>query len=89
MGRRSWWLVAQRISGPARADVIITQRDRAILLPSPGKPFGSGRDTSRKSRPQGAEDTFVAALTLARAASLPLTISVGLARARQYPGSPS
>jgi D-beta-D-heptose 7-phosphate kinase / D-beta-D-heptose 1-phosphate adenosyltransferase len=66
----------------AAAAVVTLDRDGTVLLS--GRPEGSHRTWARaaaEKQASGAGDTFVAALTLARAAGLPLTTCLDLAQA--------
>jgi rfaE bifunctional protein kinase chain/domain/rfaE bifunctional protein nucleotidyltransferase chain/domain len=65
----------------ARAVVVTLDRDGTVLIPANGKPHRTWARPATEKQASGAGDTFVAALTLARAASLPLTASLDLAQA--------
>ncbi|CAH0250261.1 Bifunctional protein HldE [Arthrobacter sp. Bi83] len=65
----------------ARAVVVTLDRDGTVLIPSAGNPHRTWARPATEKQASGAGDTFVAALTLARAASLPLTASLDLAQA--------
>lgn len=64
------------------ANVVVTlDRDGTVLLPSAGKIHRTWARPVAERHASGAGDTFVAALTIASVASLPLTTSVDLAQA--------
>ncbi|CAI3797521.1 D-glycero-beta-D-manno-heptose 1-phosphate adenylyltransferase [Pseudarthrobacter sp. MM222] len=65
----------------AAAVVVTLDRDGTVLLPAVGEVHRTWAKPVAEKQASGAGDTFVAALTLARAASLPLTTSVDLAQA--------
>ena len=65
----------------AAAVVVTLDRDGTVLLPAAGDVHRTWARPVAEKQASGAGDTFVAALTLARAASLPLTTSVDLAQA--------
>ncbi|MDQ0755243.1 D-glycero-beta-D-manno-heptose 1-phosphate adenylyltransferase [Arthrobacter sp. B3I4] len=65
----------------AEALVVTLDREGTVLLPSTGEVHRTWARPVHEKQASGAGDTFVAALTLARAASLPLTTSVDLAQA--------
>ncbi|HKS01417.1 MAG TPA: D-glycero-beta-D-manno-heptose 1-phosphate adenylyltransferase [Arthrobacter sp.] len=65
----------------ARAVVVTLDRDGTVLIPAAGNPHRTWARPATEKQASGAGDTFVAALTLARAASLPLTASLDLAQA--------
>jgi rfaE bifunctional protein nucleotidyltransferase chain/domain/rfaE bifunctional protein kinase chain/domain len=65
----------------AAAVVVTLDREGSILLPASGDVHRTWAKPVAEKQASGAGDTFVAALTLARAASLPLTTSVDLAQA--------
>lgn len=65
----------------ARAVVITLDRDGTVLIPAAGNTHRTWARPVAEKQASGAGDTFVAALTLARAASLPLTTSLDLAQA--------
>jgi rfaE bifunctional protein nucleotidyltransferase chain/domain len=61
--------------------VVTLDRDGTVLLPASGAVHRTWAKPVAEKQASGAGDTFVAALTLARAASLPLSTSVDLAQA--------
>lgn len=65
----------------ARAVVVTLDRDGTLVLPAAGDVHRTWARPATEKQASGAGDTFVAALTLARAAGLPLTTSVDLAQA--------
>jgi rfaE bifunctional protein nucleotidyltransferase chain/domain len=65
----------------AQALVVTLDRDGTVLLTGSGEVHRTWARPVEEKQASGAGDTFVAALTLARAASLPLTTSVDLAQA--------
>ncbi len=65
----------------AAAVVVTLDREGAILIPGSGDVHRTWAKPVTEKQASGAGDTFVAALTLARSASLPLTTSVDLAQA--------
>jgi D-beta-D-heptose 7-phosphate kinase/D-beta-D-heptose 1-phosphate adenosyltransferase len=65
----------------AAAVVVTLDRDGTVLLPGAGDVHRTWARPVAEKQASGAGDTFVAALTLARAVSLPLTTSVDLAQA--------
>ncbi|MDR6504958.1 D-glycero-beta-D-manno-heptose 1-phosphate adenylyltransferase [Arthrobacter oryzae] len=65
----------------ARAVVVTLDRDGTLLLPGTGDSHRTWARPATEKQASGAGDTFVAALTLARAATLPLSTSVDLAQA--------
>jgi D-beta-D-heptose 7-phosphate kinase/D-beta-D-heptose 1-phosphate adenosyltransferase len=65
----------------ARAVVVTLDRDGTVLIPATGDPHRTWARPATEKQASGAGDTFVAALTLARAASLPLSASLDLAQA--------
>jgi rfaE bifunctional protein nucleotidyltransferase chain/domain len=65
----------------AKAVVVTLDREGTVLLPAVGDVHRTWARPVPEKQASGAGDTFVAALTLARAASLPLTTSVDLAQA--------
>ena len=65
----------------ARAVVVTLDRDGTLLLPAAGDSHRTWARPATEKQASGAGDTFVAALTLARAAALPLSTSVDLAQA--------
>ena len=65
----------------AEAVVVTLDREGTILLPRSGDVHRTWARPVQENQASGAGDTFVAALTLARAASLPLTTSLDLAQA--------
>ncbi|WP_258064534.1 D-glycero-beta-D-manno-heptose 1-phosphate adenylyltransferase [Arthrobacter sp. ZGTC131] len=65
----------------ARAVVVTLDRDGTVLIPATGSSHRTWARPVTEKQASGAGDTFVAALTLARAASLPLTASLDLAQA--------
>jgi rfaE bifunctional protein kinase chain/domain/rfaE bifunctional protein nucleotidyltransferase chain/domain len=65
----------------ARAVVVTLDRDGTVLIPATGSSHRTWARPVTEKQASGAGDTFVAALTLARAASLPLTTSLDLAQA--------
>jgi D-beta-D-heptose 7-phosphate kinase/D-beta-D-heptose 1-phosphate adenosyltransferase len=65
----------------AKAVVVTLDREGTVLLPAVGDVHRTWARPVAEKQASGAGDTFVAALTLARAASLPLTTSVDLAQA--------
>jgi D-beta-D-heptose 7-phosphate kinase / D-beta-D-heptose 1-phosphate adenosyltransferase len=65
----------------AAAVVVTLDRDGTVLLPAGGEAHRTWAKPVAEKQASGAGDTFVAALTLARAAGLPLTTSVDLAQA--------
>jgi D-beta-D-heptose 7-phosphate kinase/D-beta-D-heptose 1-phosphate adenosyltransferase len=64
----------------AKAVVVTLDRDGTVLLPRSGPTHRTWARPVQEKQASGAGDTFVAALTLARAASMPLTTSVDLAQ---------
>jgi len=64
----------------ARAVVVTLDRDGTVLLTSDGVRHRTWARPAAEKQASGAGDTFVAALTLARAAGLPLTASLDLAQ---------
>jgi rfaE bifunctional protein kinase chain/domain/rfaE bifunctional protein nucleotidyltransferase chain/domain len=76
----------------ARSVVVTLDRDGTVLLPAAGNIHRTWARPATEKQASGAGDTFVAALTLARAAALPLTTSLDLAQAAadvvvHYPGT--
>ncbi len=65
----------------AEALVVTLDREGTVLLPGSGEVHRTWARPVQEKQASGAGDTFVAALTLARAASLPLSTSVDLAQA--------
>jgi D-beta-D-heptose 7-phosphate kinase/D-beta-D-heptose 1-phosphate adenosyltransferase len=65
----------------AKAVVVTLDREGTVLLPAVGEVHRTWARPVTEKQASGAGDTFVAALTLARAALLPLTTSVDLAQA--------
>lgn len=65
----------------ARAVVVTLDRDGTLLLPAAGTTHRTWARPATEKQASGAGDTFVAALTLASTASLPLTTSLDLAQA--------
>lgn len=65
----------------ARAVVVTLDRDGTVLLPAGGGTHRTWARPAAEKQASGAGDTFVAALTLARSAGLPLTASLDLAQA--------
>ena len=65
----------------ARAVVVTLDRDGTLLLPTAGDSHRTWARPATEKQASGAGDTFVAALTLARAATLPLSTSVDFAQA--------
>lgn len=65
----------------AEAVVVTLDRDGTVLLPRSGQTHRTWARPVQEKQASGAGDTFVAALTLARTASLPLTTSMDLAQA--------
>lgn len=65
----------------AEALIVTLDREGTVLLPGSGEVHRTWARPVQEKQASGAGDTFVAALTLARAASLPLTTSVDLAQA--------
>ncbi|MBX7443984.1 MULTISPECIES: D-glycero-beta-D-manno-heptose 1-phosphate adenylyltransferase [unclassified Arthrobacter] len=65
----------------ARAVVVTLDRDGTVLLTPDGVRHRTWARPAAEKQASGAGDTFVAALTLARAAGLPLTASLDLAQA--------
>ncbi|MHC6594990.1 D-glycero-beta-D-manno-heptose 1-phosphate adenylyltransferase [Arthrobacter sp. C152] len=65
----------------ARAVVVTLDRDGTVLLTSDGVRHRTWARPAAEKQASGAGDTFVAALTLARSAGLPLTASLDLAQA--------
>jgi rfaE bifunctional protein kinase chain/domain/rfaE bifunctional protein nucleotidyltransferase chain/domain len=65
----------------ARAVVVTLDRDGTVLIPATGSSHRTWARPVAEKQASGAGDTFVAALTLARAASLSLTASLDLAQA--------
>lgn len=65
----------------AEALVVTLDREGTVLLPKSGPVHRTWARPVQEKQASGAGDTFVAALTVARAASLPLTTSVDLAQA--------
>lgn len=65
----------------AEAVVVTLDRDGTVLLPRSGDVHRTWARPVQEKQASGAGDTFVAALTMARTASLPLTTSVDLAQA--------
>lgn len=65
----------------ARAVVVTLDRDGTLLLPAAGDSHRTWARPATEKQASGAGDTFVAALTLARAATLPLSTSVDFAQA--------
>ncbi|MCU1547646.1 MAG: D-beta-D-heptose 1-phosphate adenylyltransferase / D-alpha,beta-D-heptose 7-phosphate 1-kinase [Arthrobacter sp.] len=65
----------------AGAVVVTLDKEGTVLLPAAGDVHRTWARPVAEKRASGAGDTFVAALTLARAALLPLTTSVDLAQA--------
>lgn len=65
----------------AQAVVVTLDRDGTLLLPTAGDAHRTWARPAAEKQASGAGDTFVAALTLARASTLPLTTSVDLAQA--------
>jgi rfaE bifunctional protein kinase chain/domain/rfaE bifunctional protein nucleotidyltransferase chain/domain len=65
----------------AEAVVVTLDREGTVLLPKSGEVHRTWARPVQEAQASGAGDTFVAALTVARAASLPLTTSVDLAQA--------
>lgn len=64
----------------ARAVVVTLDRDGTVLLTSDGVRHRTWARPAAEKQASGAGDTFVAALTLARTAGLPLTASLDLAQ---------
>ena len=64
----------------ARAVVVTLDRDGTVLLTPDGVRHRTWARPAAEKQASGAGDTFVAALTLARAAGLPLTASLDLAQ---------
>ncbi|HET9348660.1 MAG TPA: D-glycero-beta-D-manno-heptose 1-phosphate adenylyltransferase [Arthrobacter sp.] len=73
----------QELLDAAGADAVVVTLDRegAVLLPRSGDVHRTWARPVQEKQASGAGDTFVAALTLALATSLPLTTSVDLAQA--------
>jgi rfaE bifunctional protein kinase chain/domain/rfaE bifunctional protein nucleotidyltransferase chain/domain len=65
----------------AQAVVVTLDRDGTLLLPTRGDVHRTWARPAAEKQASGAGDTFVAALTVARASTLPLTTSVDLAQA--------
>lgn len=65
----------------AGAVVVTLDRDGTVLLPGSGDSHRTWARPVQEKQASGAGDTFVAALTLARSASLPLSTCVDLAQA--------
>jgi rfaE bifunctional protein kinase chain/domain/rfaE bifunctional protein nucleotidyltransferase chain/domain len=65
----------------AEAVVVTLDREGTVLLPKSGEVHRTWARPVTEAQASGAGDTFVAALTVARTASLPLTTSVDLAQA--------
>ncbi|MGX5716095.1 D-glycero-beta-D-manno-heptose 1-phosphate adenylyltransferase [Arthrobacter sp. MAHUQ-56] len=65
----------------ARAVVVTLDRDGTVLLTPDGVRHRTWARPAAEKQASGAGDTFVAALTLARSAGLPLTASLDLAQA--------
>jgi D-beta-D-heptose 7-phosphate kinase/D-beta-D-heptose 1-phosphate adenosyltransferase len=65
----------------AEAVIVTLDREGTVLLPGTGEVHRTWARPVQEKQASGAGDTFVAALTLARTASLPLTTSVDLAQA--------
>jgi D-beta-D-heptose 7-phosphate kinase/D-beta-D-heptose 1-phosphate adenosyltransferase len=65
----------------ARAVVVTLDRDGTVLLSADGGTHRTWARPAAEKQASGAGDTFVAALTLARSAGLPLTASLDLAQA--------
>lgn len=65
----------------AEAVIVTLDREGTVLLPRSGQTHRTWARPVQEKQASGAGDTFVAALTLARAASLPLATSVDLAQA--------
>ncbi|MEC5189880.1 MULTISPECIES: D-glycero-beta-D-manno-heptose 1-phosphate adenylyltransferase [unclassified Arthrobacter] len=65
----------------AGALIVTLDRDGSVLLPRAGEAHRTWARPVQEKQASGAGDTFVAALTLARSALLPLTTSVDLAQA--------
>ena len=65
----------------AHAVVVTLDRDGTLLLPAAGDVHRTWARPAAEKQASGAGDTFVAALTVARASTLPLTTSVDLAQA--------
>jgi D-beta-D-heptose 7-phosphate kinase/D-beta-D-heptose 1-phosphate adenosyltransferase len=65
----------------AKAVVVTLDREGALLLTAEGPGYRTWADPVPESQASGAGDTFVAALCLGAAASLPLTASMELAQA--------
>jgi D-beta-D-heptose 7-phosphate kinase / D-beta-D-heptose 1-phosphate adenosyltransferase len=65
----------------ARAAVVTLDRDGTVLLTADGRRHRTWARPSSEKQASGAGDTFVAALTLARACRLPLTTGLDLAQA--------
>ncbi|MCZ2403148.1 D-glycero-beta-D-manno-heptose 1-phosphate adenylyltransferase [Paenarthrobacter sp. Z7-10] len=64
----------------ADAVVVTLDRDGTVLLSADGSTHRTWARPAREKQASGAGDTFVAALTIARACELPLTTSVDLAQ---------
>jgi rfaE bifunctional protein nucleotidyltransferase chain/domain len=65
----------------ARSVVVTLDKDGTVLLSADGGSHRTWARPAAEKQASGAGDTFVAALTLARAAGLPLTTSLDLAQA--------
>lgn len=65
----------------ARAVVVTLDRDGTVLFPADGGTHRTWARPAAEKQASGAGDTFVAALTLAHSAGLPLTASLDLAQA--------
>ncbi len=65
----------------ARAVVVTLDKDGTVLLSAGGNSHRTWARPAAEKQASGAGDTFVAALTLARSAGLPLTASLDLAQA--------
>ena len=65
----------------ARAVVVTLDRDGTVLFAADGTTHRTWARPAAEKQASGAGDTFVAALTLARSAGLPLTASLDLAQA--------
>nr|WP_090029784.1 D-glycero-beta-D-manno-heptose 1-phosphate adenylyltransferase [Cellulomonas marina] len=65
----------------ARAAVVTLDREGTVTLEPGQEPHRTWAEPADESQASGAGDTFVAALTLARAAGLPLTVAADLAQA--------
>ena len=65
----------------AEAVVVTLDRDGTVLLSGSGETHRTWARPAQEKQASGAGDTFVAALTLARTGSLPLTTSMDLAQA--------